>query len=195
MLCQRCNKNNANVHIVKLVNGEKSDLWVCEECAKQLSASSINLSKNNDVSGQFQDMLGAFFQAIGGDEVKNTSINKKEVKNSIKDNFKIDIVCKNCGLTYSEFKKNGKFGCEDCYTSFIEIDKNIINKDNKEHVGKVPKSIENDFIEKRRIHSLKKLIKECVANEDYERAAEIRDEIREIEKGLDKENNYEELDR
>lgn len=195
MLCQKCNKNTANVHIVKLVNGEKNELWVCDECARELSGSPINLNKNSDVAEQFQDMLGTFFQAIGNNEVKNNSSKKKEAKNIVKDEFKIDIICKNCGMTYSEFKKNRKFGCAECYSSFMDIGKDVINKDNKEHIGKIPLSIEEHFENRRRINSLKKLIKDCINKEEYEKAAEIRDEIREIENRYYKEKSYEELDR
>ena len=135
MLCQRCNKNSANVHIVKLVNGKKNELWVCEECAKELSNASVTMIDGSNIAGQIEDIMGSFFESInkGKSEVKAS----KNIK-SLKDDYKIEIVCKNCGLTYSEFKNTGKFGCAECYNNFSEMSIEDINKDNKEHLGKVP---------------------------------------------------------
>lgn len=192
MLCQRCNKNNANVHIVKLVNGEKNELWVCEECAKELSNASIAMIDGSNIAGQFEDIMGSFFQSIN--KGKSEAKTSKNIK-SLKDDYKIEIVCKNCGLTYSEFKKNGKFGCAECYNNFSEMSIEDINKDNKEHIGKVPESYKDLFKVRKEINALKKVLKEHVAKEEYEMAAEIRDKIKEIESGLNKETSYEKLDR
>ena len=49
--------------------------------------------------------------------------------------------------------------------------------------------------EEQGLDELKKVLKEHVAKEEYEMAAEIRDKIKEIESGLNKETSYEKLDR
>ena len=34
MLCNDCGKNEATIHSINYINGEKSELHVCAECAK-----------------------------------------------------------------------------------------------------------------------------------------------------------------
>ncbi|MCI5628187.1 MAG: excinuclease ABC subunit B, partial [Clostridium sp.] len=65
MLCQKCKKNQANVHLVKLVNGEKSDVWLCEECARKISDISLGIPMNNTNinSDSFQNILSGFFDS------------------------------------------------------------------------------------------------------------------------------------
>ena len=35
MLCEKCKKNEANVHISKNINGKTTDLHLCEGCARE----------------------------------------------------------------------------------------------------------------------------------------------------------------
>ena len=36
MLCQHCKKNQANTHIKRVINGEKTEMDLCSECAAKL---------------------------------------------------------------------------------------------------------------------------------------------------------------
>ena len=64
MICQKCKKNQANVHLVKLVNGEKSDVWLCEECARKISDISLGIPMTSMNGESFQNILSGFIDTI-----------------------------------------------------------------------------------------------------------------------------------
>lgn len=174
MLCEKCKKNEAKIHLIKIVNGEKTEIKLCESCAKEIMEIPLDLSIKGKTELQFQNLLGGFFEAI----YKNKG-------------QKIDIICKNCGLTYSQFKNNGVLGCPECYDNFSESLKPIIRRlqGDIEHIGKLPKRVEDEFIEKKRINKLKEELQKAIIEEEYEKAAQIRDEIKELQnKGGDEEH-------
>ena len=161
MLCERCKKNEAMIHVVKIINGKKSEAMLCEKCARELS--DIPLKKNVDNKGNisFENMMNEFLGAV--DKVN-----------------KVEVVCKNCGLTYSEFKKNGKLGCSECYDSFkdslIPSIKRI--QGYTAHVGKMPLREESKVIKTKKVKKLKEELQKAIVKEEYEKAAIIRDEIK-----------------
>lgn len=179
MLCQKCKKNEANVHLVKMVNGKKSDVWLCENCAKTISDISVGVVGNMNEES-LQSLLGGLFEEL--DKYNGP---------------KMDVVCKNCGLTYSEFKKTKEVGCGKCYESFKdELDEQIIEvQGNIFHSGKIPKKNPTRIIKESSISELQEKLKSAILKEEYEKAAIIRDKIKLLEdskKGKEKE--YEKLD-
>lgn len=167
MLCERCKKNEAKVHIIKIINGEKSETLLCEKCAKELTEIPFDNKFIPDNKMTFQNILSGFFETLD-----------KGNKNQ-----KIEVVCKSCGLTYSEFKKNGKLGCSNCYKSFQDLLKSRIKRiqGDTEHIGKIPKRESNEVIQRKRINKLKEELQQAIINEEYEEAAVIRDKIKLLE--------------
>ena len=94
MICQKCNKNIATVHYTEIINGNATNLYLCEDCA---------------------NLRSKFNKDIGLDEILAGLMGFNQAK--IQQN-KHHIVCPKCGLTYDEFKKVGKLGCEKCYEVF-----------------------------------------------------------------------------
>lgn len=180
MLCERCNKNEAKIHLLKIVNGEKTDIKICEKCVREITEGSLDMQSNGNKEVQFQNILGGFFEAI----YKNKG-------------QKIDIVCKNCGLTYSQFKNSGILGCSDCYDNFSDSLKPMIKRfqGDIEHIGKLPKKVEDGFIEKKRVHKLKEELQKAIIEEEYEKAASLRDKIKELQNHKNEGENHEKLDK
>lgn len=178
MLCERCMKKEAKVHIVKIVNGSKKDQWLCEECAKQMSEEAFmmlgsngsNIIKKDDKN--ISDVLGMFFEALDNTPKQDR---KKEAK--------IDIVCKNCGTKFSKYKKTGRLGCSKCYENFAELLKPDIKRYHKEtiHVGKKALRASMKQLGVKQIEELKKQLSKLVADEQFEEAAIIRDKIKALE--------------
>lgn len=95
--------------------------------------------------------------------------------------------CPNCGIDFEYFRKNGRLGCDRCYEYFNKDLIPLIQKihNSVTHVGKSP-SMEAD--ESNKILHLSKLrssLAEAIENEDYEKAAILRDKIKEIEEKED----------
>ena len=165
MLCEKCNIKEATIHLIKLINGEKNEVWLCEDCAREVAEIPLMTTniQVNEVS--LQKILGGFFEAVSNN--KNSKAQK------------IQVVCKRCGLTYSQFKKSGQLGCSECYDSFADSLDIFIKRmqGNNEHIGKIPKITKSLYIEKKRINQLKREIQKCIDAEEYEKAAVLRDEI------------------
>lgn len=168
MLCQRCNQKDANVHITKVINGVKTELHLCDECAKQ--SEDINMSFNLGMPMSFQNILDGFVEMLGG--VQKTYEEE---------------VCPVCKMSFNDFRNKGRFGCSSCYTSFAPKITPIIKRihGNIEHTGKVPKRTGGEFKVKRDIQRLKEELKIAINKEEYEKAAKIRDEIRKLESQLE----------
>lgn len=93
--------------------------------------------------------------------------------------------CPVCGLSWSEFNRTGKFGCSECYNTFRNGAERVLRQvhSSSEHSGKIPSKSGVELKAKRRLAELKQNLKEAVAREDYETAAKLHAEIKEIEGG------------
>jgi protein arginine kinase activator len=92
-------------------------------------------------------------------------------------------VCDQCGMSYQSFRRGGRLGCSHDYQEFAELLVPLLRRvhGNERHVGKTPKRIGRDLARRRYISQLRSDMKAAVAREDYEQAARLRDEIKEIE--------------
>jgi protein arginine kinase activator len=170
MLCDNCKKNNASVHITKFVNGLKQETNLCDNCAHELNGLNLAEVSNMGFGNTFtvQDLLGGIIDYVN---------------QSSKNNINHVATCKKCGMTYIEFRKTGLMGCSECYDSFktslIPLIKRV--QGNIEHVGKIPKKTGKEIIERKQILSLKEKLNRAILAEEYEKAAMIRDQIRELQ--------------
>ncbi len=157
MLCERCKKRQSTVKAEMQFNGGKTEYFLCAECAAELD---IQLDFSKFLNG----LLGTVFAGAGG--------NPEEEK-----------VCRTCGLSLSRFEKIGRFGCSDCYRYFEPKTGDILRKvhGGNMHIGKIPGKLKSTYGQVREIEKLKKLLKDAVANEEFEKAAEYRDSIRELD--------------
>lgn len=177
MLCSNCGKNEANVRYTRIINGEKTEFALCEECAKKVGLDDIDFS----MPINFTNFLSDFFE----DDAILPSFAKIGVEK-----------CPKCGLTYNEFVNNGKFGCGECYNAFSDrLDAILKNLHGSyKHTGRAPKNIVKEIdIQKQetqtkkvdekqeKIDKLNKDLQKAIKEERYEDAAKIRDEIKKIQ--------------
>lgn len=171
MICQECNQRPATLHFTKIINAEKTEFHLCEICAHEkgemfLLNGAPGFSINNLIAG----LLNV--------EPKFTP--------SPQDAFKPQEVlqCNGCSMTFQQFVKVGRFGCASCYETFkdqlIPLIKRV-HSGNTDHRGKIPKRIGGSIHLRKTIEELKQKIKDLVNNEEFEKAAEVRDEIRTLE--------------
>lgn len=168
MLCERCNKNQANIHIVKVINGIKQEVHLCDKCAKEQEVNISPIEHEIDGSIYFQNILSGIMDYINqsADDVKRS-----------------EAVCDNCGMTYSEFKEKGLLGCDKCYTTFKTVVAPMIKRvqRSEEHIGKVPKKGGKELMDRRTLLKLKEELQKSILEEEYEKAAELRDKIKELQ--------------
>jgi protein arginine kinase activator len=177
MICQKCGKNEASVHLTRIINGEKEELHLCESCAKK----SDEFSFHSDNNFTFQSLLSG---------VLNNSFSDKN-KSILKDNLIEENICGNCGLSYLDFSKSGLFGCSDCYDKFEDKLDPLFKRihGSNRHTGKKPSKYKIKKDTEKEIDLLKAKMEEAVEKENFEEAAEIRDRIHEIKKNMEEDIN------
>ena len=91
-----------------------------------------------------------------------------------------DLRCPRCGFTQADFKKAGRLGCPDCYTTFSEALESLLKTMHKgtRHVGKVPENLRQSRDLSDRLKLLQKRLAKAIEAEDFEQAAVLRDEIK-----------------
>jgi protein arginine kinase activator len=93
--------------------------------------------------------------------------------------------CPICGITFYEFRSQGRLGCPHDYTAFAaQLEPLILNVHGEsEHCGKRPQRAPAGSEKRTQVIRLRREMKEAVENENYERASQLRDEIRRAENG------------
>jgi protein arginine kinase activator len=158
--CQPECEKEATVHLTEIVEGQMKKVDLCEECAKE-----------NGVTDPQGFALADLLLGLGASS-------EIEAAGS-------DLVCGTCGFTHADFKKSGRLGCSDCYATFSGPLEGMVKQMHKgiEHVGKVPKALRQARTTSRQRESLQDRLERSVAEENYELAAQLRDEIKELGKG------------
>ena len=161
MLCSACKEKPATVHLTQIVGDKMQKLDLCEECAKTKGINdptSFGLADLDMVLG-----LGASQQlesAAGGVELK----------------------CPRCGFTQADFKKSGRLGCPECYITFAEGLAGLLKTMHKgtRHTGKAPEALRATRENADKLKTLQTRLGKAIKDENYEQAAQVRDEIKQI---------------
>ena len=172
MYCEMCKKNPATIHYTKIVNGHKEERHVCEECASHLKeplGAFPTLGLLPDFS--MADFIGGFFNP------------ESQSQPFVQKNMSPQDACPVCGMTAGEFRKLGRVGCSNCYDYFSDVMPGLIQRihGNSCHTGKVPIRGEARLAEKQKASRLRQELQMAVQAENFERAAELRDEIKKLE--------------
>ena len=164
MVCNFC-ENKASVFLTQLVDGQMKKVCLCEGCAKERGVT--------DPTGfSLADMLlGAppgMSVSAPASAVVHTSGGKQ---------------CPACGFTLDDLRRVRRFGCSECYHTFRDELGNILRgmHKNSNHVGKVPKGQMEVEVRAQRLEELRSRLDQAVNSENYEEAAGLRDEIRQLE--------------
>jgi protein arginine kinase activator len=157
MLCCVCKEKPATVHLTQIVGEKMQKLDMCEECAK---AKGIN----DPTSFAMADlMLG-----LGASQELDQSAAGAELK------------CPRCGFSQADFKKSGRLGCPECYSTFAEGLAGLLKSMHKgtRHLGKAPEALRKTRENVDRLKTLQKKLNKAIETEDFETAATLRDEIK-----------------
>ena len=159
MLCDLCKNNNAIIHYAEVIGGKVKKLHICEECAK-----------NKGIGVQVPFSIGELLSGLTQKELVSEGVEK--------------ATCPLCGMTFSKFKETGRLGCNKCYEVFEDSLISLLSNIHRStrHVGKVPKretKVMNVIV---KIRDLESKLRNAVENEEYELAAQLRDQMRALEK-------------
>jgi protein arginine kinase activator len=163
-LCERCKKAKATFHLTNIErSGAKNERHLCDRCAGE-----EGLLQTAKATVDLNQILESF---IAGGKASAADLSS--------------LVCEECGISYVEFRNQGLLGCAHDYEVFKEQITRLLERTHDgatHHLGKTPKSLGVVRKPQPDIRRLKRQLDEAVAAEDYERAAELRDRIRELER-------------
>ena len=166
MLCERCQERPAKVRLIKMVGKEKTEYHFCEQCAKE--------------KGDFMNQ--AFVNTFDFNQLLAGLLNM-ESSPGFAPAPVLTLKCDTCGMTYGQFTQAGRFGCPDCYDNFqvrLEPLLRRIQTGNL-HTGKVPVKSGAKMQRRKTLDHLRRELQNSIMAEQFERAAELRDEIRKVE--------------
>lgn len=162
MLCQICDKNEATVEFTEIINDEVNQLHLCEKCAKNKG---IEMEQHFSVA----DLLAGLSDLGLQPETKFISVR-----------------CPQCGMTFDDFRKIGRLGCGECYNSFKKNLLPLLKRihGSTRHMGKATAKLTKTTGIKKvsRLQELQQRLQRAIEMEEFEEAARIRDQIRELEK-------------
>jgi len=158
MVCQFCKSKEATVHVTEIADNKVKKVDACAVCAKEKNyndPAAFAIADHLLGLGAAQKMEEAS-EAVGA------------------------LSCDQCGYTQADFKKSGRLGCARCYDIFSEGLDSVLKTMHKDirHRGKVPVSVKRAASGVQRLQRLNRDLQKAVAQEDFETAARLRDEIK-----------------
>lgn len=155
--CDRCGKP-AIFHLTDIINGKKTEKHLCDQCA---AAEGFTV-KHAMSLGQILEE----FVLRGSDQEA------------------VDLECDVCGIRFSEFRHQRLLGCPHDYDAFEQVLLPLLERAQggaSQHVGKVPHRAGGDQKKHNALLRLRAELKNAIAAEDYEKAAMLRDQIKELD--------------
>ena len=169
MFCDECHENKPYIYMVKIVNGKIFKTHLCEDCARKFWDGALSLDEFSKLPQFLSDVL---------------NLEEDHFLEDFKEED--EVTCSTCGIKLSDFRKSGRLGCSECYKSFEEKLSQLLKRIHGEvtHVGKVPSRLDEQARLELKLVQLRHNLKVCVKEEEYEKAAKVRDEIRNLEKHI-----------
>lgn len=170
MLCEKCKKNAATVCVTTIINGDKTVKNLCPACAEQEGHLNMPLPFDQDFS--WQNLWPTIF-SLGQGELNRGSSSQN---------------CPQCHLSFQEFAKGGRLGCSHCYETFQPQLKAMLQRlqGSEQHTGKLPKRLAGVKGIQRQIDVLRGQLQQAITVENFELAAQIRDEIKALQESTQK---------
>ncbi|MFZ5803187.1 MAG: UvrB/UvrC motif-containing protein [Candidatus Omnitrophota bacterium] len=161
MICNLCNTQEATIHLTEIVNGKMVEFHLCESCA-------------NEKGADFKTHFNLFHLLSGMPGFESASASEEKEKNT---------VCKACGMTYEQFSKHGRLGCPACYEGLAVMLLPLIKRVQQglSHVGKRPSRVPKKVRTVNDLRRLQQELRKCVELEQFEKAAQLRDDIKKIQ--------------
>ena len=124
MTCQKCKSTAASVCVTQIVDSQKVDIYLCQNCANENAAEKLKAALG--ITGSMPSHL-----AFGAE---------RNLYNANKDTEH----CKGCGTSFADIQKSGKLGCAVCYDTFRTRLRPIITRIHRsaQHRGKSPAGAE-----------------------------------------------------
>ena len=160
MTCELCGREKAVVRIRQIIGNESKEMHLCETCAREKGI----LGSEGGVGDGVAWLLQGLFEKVPSKTSQAAA-------------------CPVCGSRFRDIRETSRVGCSQCYMTFTKDLRRMMKSSGsaKTHKGKLPNrvlSYKLFFIDR---ENLKINLKTALDNEDYEKAALLRDKIKQID--------------
>ncbi|MDP7636493.1 MAG: UvrB/UvrC motif-containing protein [Phycisphaerae bacterium] len=158
--CDKCSKP-ATIHLTEIIDGEKIEKHLCQDCA---ATEGITVKAEVPISQLLED----FILQTGIEATADAA----------------EATCEVCGMKFSEFRNAGLLGCPNDYDAFEKGLLPLVERAQEgatQHIGKVPHNADDAQKRQTAMLRLQAELKGAITAENYERAAVLRDQIKELE--------------
>lgn len=177
--CDACQAKEAEVFLTQIVEGKMQKVNLCKACAAEKGV--------DDPTGF---ALTELLSGLG----TSTETEKPAAPGGSLPAHGAPVIpakCPVCGFTQADFKKTGRLGCSECYDTFTDHLGNLLKAMHKgtRHTGKLPARVVRQHQLTARMKGLQDDLLKAVQEENYEDAANLRDQIRKLSSQLDEATN------
>lgn len=160
MICHICKDKVATIRLKEIISDTVTELHLCQACFEAREQKGADTG--NAVSGKTLDSLDGKFKGKTGARPKQ---------------------CRVCGTTEPQFHAKGRFGCGSCYEAFSLSLDSVLSKihGSTEHHGKRPRQAARNLDLKTELRQIQGDLQKAILSENYERAAKLRDKIKQFE--------------
>lgn len=161
MKCDNCGGAEAVVHLTQIVDNEASTSHLCEGCAAEKGLDAGTPPPNAPLT----DFLAQIGKSVGADAPTTGR-------------------CPSCGLTSAQLKQTGRLGCATCYTHYEQHLRGLLRRlhGGTQHVGKILAATDPEKVDRATlVRNLRRGLQRAIDAEDFEHAAALRDQIRQLE--------------
>jgi protein arginine kinase activator len=162
MLCDDCRERDATVTLTHALKGEVSVTHLCQRCAAERGLETTS-------GTPFKNMIADYLPAVQ----QQAAMAQAEL-----------LQCAFCSMTLKDFRETGRLGCARCYSTFEQSLRALLRRvhGNARHVGRAYEPPPLDLLrESTALGELREQLRRAIAQEEFETAARIRDQIREME--------------
>ncbi len=172
MKCTNCGEREGVINLTQIEEGEVRTGSLCAECAKAKGIETgLELASTP---------LGGFLAALGEglDQEKDSPLAEA-----------LESRCGSCGATLKDFRETGRVGCADCYRTFDTPLRELLRRlhgsthhsgNRYEGAGELPVAVQAKSAPAM-VGQLREELRRAIESEQFERAAELRDQLREHE--------------
>ncbi len=160
MICHICKDKVASIRLKEIINDVVTELRLCQACFEAREMQGTGVSESG---------LDKSLAALTG------TLGEKDVLRHAK--------CPTCGTGIDTLREKGRLGCGDCYGALSVSLEPLLSRvhDATQHRGKIPHPAERKLDLKNELRRLQEDLQDAIVSENYERAAKLRDKIRQYE--------------
>ena len=176
MRCQRCGEKEATVTISRIINDNKEKMTLCSDCAAEEGYFAWSFEPQFPLHSLLKSMMADMGSTPAARRLSKAKTSKE---------------CSTCGRSYANFSQTGFLGCGDCYEAFSDAIRPLLRRIQGGTVHRGRRPNQTDDSKSQTLHSgqsrderlsdLREQLEKAIDKEAYERAAELRDMIIELE--------------